>query len=314
MNRSTEQLLKAVSRSFYLSIKLLPKKMRGSIGLAFLFCKFADTIADTDLISASERLSQLEEFRNHFLSSHRSDFSSSELSVLGGSAAERKLLESLSLLFEELQHIEKKDQELITWLVPELTQGMQVDLRYFSAEKKLTALEHEEDLEKYIYYVAGCVGIFWSQIIQNHYSFAINWSNEVFLAAEHFGKGLQLVNVLRDFPRDLQQGRCYFPQEKLHEYKLKVEDLLDESNLEKVSPLLHYYISKARYYLGFGETYLKHLPRLALRLRASVTLPMELGFKTLYLLEEDKQWLNPKHVVKVSRSEVYRTFLSSLIC
>ena len=28
---------------------------------------------------------------------------------------------------------------------------------------------------------------------------------------EDYGKGLQLLNILRDFPEDITSGRCYFP-------------------------------------------------------------------------------------------------------
>jgi len=35
-----------------------------------------------------------------------------------------------------------------------------------------------------------------------------------------FGKGLQLVNILRDLPRDLRQGRCYLPTERLARVQL----------------------------------------------------------------------------------------------
>ena len=41
-----------------------------------------------------------------------------------------------------------------------------------------------------------------------------------------FGKGLQLVNILRDLPADLKNGRCYLPLEKLETARLLPETLL----------------------------------------------------------------------------------------
>ena len=41
------QLLAAVSRSFYLTLKALPKELREPISLAYLLARTADTIADT---------------------------------------------------------------------------------------------------------------------------------------------------------------------------------------------------------------------------------------------------------------------------
>ena len=52
-------LLKGVSRSFYLTLRVLPVGMRDPIGLAYLLARAADTIADTSLISPEQRLALL---------------------------------------------------------------------------------------------------------------------------------------------------------------------------------------------------------------------------------------------------------------
>ena len=41
-----EDLLKSVSRSFYLSMRFLPLAMREPISLGYLLARFSDTIAD----------------------------------------------------------------------------------------------------------------------------------------------------------------------------------------------------------------------------------------------------------------------------
>lgn len=61
-----KKILKGVSRSFYLSLILLPKAIRWPMGLAFLACKAADTIADTKLIPKPERLKLLDAYREMF--------------------------------------------------------------------------------------------------------------------------------------------------------------------------------------------------------------------------------------------------------
>ena len=43
-------ILKQVSRSFYLTLNVLPDGVRDQMGLSYLFARAADTIADTDLI------------------------------------------------------------------------------------------------------------------------------------------------------------------------------------------------------------------------------------------------------------------------
>ena len=48
-------LLRQVSRSFYLSLAVLPRSLREPIGLAYLLARAADTIADTRLIPRDDR-------------------------------------------------------------------------------------------------------------------------------------------------------------------------------------------------------------------------------------------------------------------
>src|ERR1700744_6080587 len=52
-------LLKGVSRSFYLTLRILPAGMRDPIGLPSLLARAADTIADTSLIPPEQRLELL---------------------------------------------------------------------------------------------------------------------------------------------------------------------------------------------------------------------------------------------------------------
>ena len=59
----TSALLKRVSRSFYISLAVLPSAIRPTIGLAYLLARAADTIADTRLIERRARITHLEALR-----------------------------------------------------------------------------------------------------------------------------------------------------------------------------------------------------------------------------------------------------------
>src|SRR3954469_2702394 len=86
-------LLKAVSRSFYLTLRVLPKAIRRQIGLAYLLARTTDTIADTEIVSVEQRLKMLQALRERILgtSAVRLDFG--QLAQQQGSPAERVLLE-----------------------------------------------------------------------------------------------------------------------------------------------------------------------------------------------------------------------------
>src|SRR5256885_4103837 len=53
-------ILSRVSRSFYLSIRLLPKKLRDPVSLGYLLARASDTIADTADILVALRMEKLQ--------------------------------------------------------------------------------------------------------------------------------------------------------------------------------------------------------------------------------------------------------------
>lgn len=314
-----KKILKGVSRSFYLSLTLLPKPIRWPMGLAFLCCKAADTIADTKLIPKPDRLKLLDAYREMF-ATQANGFAQEIKLPYGtrypvvktgeGSEAERALIEGLPALMEALSKLPSQDWILIQGLVLELSQGMQMDLTYFPGEssKELKALRTEAELEQYIYYVAGCVGRFWTRMVQKHFAFAKNFGEAEETCGEKLGKGLQLVNILRDLPRDLRQGRCYIPKELWPH----PEEFLIPANIEKLRPVLLQLSNKTKEYLREYETYYSFFPKTAWRLKMAVKLPACLGFKTLELLENSEDWLDPNIVHKISRRQVYQTLLFSV--
>ena len=56
-------LLKGVSRSFYLSIRFLPSRIRPAIALGYLLARASDTIADANSLAAGDRLKILNQLR-----------------------------------------------------------------------------------------------------------------------------------------------------------------------------------------------------------------------------------------------------------
>ena len=63
-------LLRGVSRSFYLTIRVLPRPVRGPIQLAYLLARAADTIADTGTLPSDVRLEHLTGFREWLTNPH----------------------------------------------------------------------------------------------------------------------------------------------------------------------------------------------------------------------------------------------------
>ena len=60
--RTADRWLKGVSRSFYLSLRLLPCEMRPAAGLGYLLARTSDTLADSSAASIEARLLCLDWF------------------------------------------------------------------------------------------------------------------------------------------------------------------------------------------------------------------------------------------------------------
>lgn len=271
-------LLRDVSRSFYLTLRVLPKRIRPQISLAYLLARASDTIADTKVVPRAKRVALLRQMQ-----------SLSRVPELGtlaeqqGLPAEKQLLERLSECFDALNQFDEADCRRIQELLQIIIGGQIFDLERFP-EGQLTALTDEE-LDRYTYMVAGCVGEFWTKMCQAHLPGMekLNIADGV-----RFGKGLQLVNVLRDVGEDQRRGRQYLPN--LDDYQR--------------------WLDRAVEHLEAGWKYTLSIPASQWRVRLACIWPIWIGLKTIALLRV----VNPREPVKVkiSRGEVYRIMLRSL--
>ena len=218
MAGTLNDLLKATSRSFYLTLRVLPAAVRPQIGLAYLLARTTDTIADTELVPLEQRLDALKRLRERILGPSTAPLNFGELAKHQGSSAEAALLEKVEDSLALLQTLSPDDQQLVRTVLNTITGGQELDLRRFAgaSAEKIVALETAAQLDDYTYRVAGCVGEFWTKMCRAHLFPKLRLDDAQLLAdGVRFGKGLQLVNILRDLPADLKKGRCYLPSEKL---------------------------------------------------------------------------------------------------
>jgi farnesyl-diphosphate farnesyltransferase len=306
-------LLKDVSRSFYLTLRLLPGRVRPQIGLAYLLARTTDTIADTELVPLDQRLQSLGDLRARILGLRQAPLELGPLARQQASPAERILLERCEASLSLLQSLAPADRQLVVEVLKTITSGQELDLRRFNgaSASRVVALQTDEELDDYTYRVAGCVGEFWTKMCRANL-FPKAALDDAFLLANgvRFGKGLQLVNILRDLPADLRRGRCYLPTGRLAALGLKPADLLQPSNEPPLRPLYDEYLDRANGHLLAGWAYTNALPRRGVRLRLACSWPILIGRETLKLLRNAKV-LDPDHRIKVSRQRVRQLGLRS---
>lgn len=311
-------LLKSVSRSFYLTLRILPGAMHDPIGLAYLLARAADTIADTSLISPQCRLELLLSFRaqvNGALDEAALRDIASEVAGQQTQPDERVLLESLGDVLAILPQLSASDAAAVRDIVTTLTTGMEFDLRTFPDETsgQVVALEQFDKLDSYTYLVAGCVGEFWTKMTYAHMPGVLKESPDTMLErGVRFGKALQMTNVLRDCARDLWIGRCYLPTSMLVSHGLTPHDLLKPEMSERARPVLEELLSTTLTLYKDAISYALAIPSGAIRLRLACLWPVMIGLDTLVLLARNHAWLDPQQISKVRRNDVYRIMAASL--
>ena len=130
--------------------------------------------------------------------------------------AERKLIDELPGCLAWLEASSAADRDDIREVLAQINEGQTLDVQRFVNPAQVTALATAADLDRYTYLVAGCVGEFWTSVCFRHLAhFSERPPREMLSLGTDYGKGLQLVNILRDAGADLRLGRCYLPADEL---------------------------------------------------------------------------------------------------
>ncbi len=269
---NADDLLRRVSRSFFLSLRLVPREVRGTLALAYLLARASDSIADASEVPIPVRRELLERLPDRW--------EPEEVLPLGClPAAERDLLEALPHLLAELESSPDSAEIRAVWRT--ILEGQQFDLmRFAENEVPLTI----DEAAHYTGLVAGCVGKFWTEICFKHLPrYSRCNPEELSRLGWKFGCGLQWVNILRDRHADAAAGRVY----------------VRECEFENA-------MARARHALEAGALYANQVRWL--RVRVAVRLPLHLARRTLDLIAANPQARAPK----ASRAFVWWSVLRSL--
>lgn len=285
------QLLASVSRSFYLTLKALPKELREPISLAYLLARTADTIADTAMVSASVRLDCLERYRELVRGSGEAQGLAQTLKTQfctqQSDDAERRLMEKFAEGIAWLRTMPPVPLAAIQSVLEHIIDGQMLDIRRFPADGRLRNLASAEELDQYTWLVAGCVGEFWTQLCATELPGSLDPSVSTEQMKEwgaRMGKGLQLINILRDIGEDTRDGRCYLPCEP--------EDIQTEWSL---------WLQTCTEHLECGLKYVQHVTHG--KLRYATALPLLLGIQTVAKMRATP-WEKIQQGVKISRLDV----------
>jgi farnesyl-diphosphate farnesyltransferase len=324
--RSLDEILSGVSRSFYLSLAVLPRAIRSQLSVAYLVARAADTIADTRVVRAERRLELLDGLRTTLTDAGRIvplvGEVRRELSVRSGEAqdgatdAERVLLERLGDCLRTLHGFDPGDRVRTRQVISTLITGMERDLTRFpgDAHEPVVALERMSDLDEHCYFAAGCVGEYWTLMTATHVPAVRRLQRPDFVArGVRLGKALQMVNVIRDAARDLREGRSYFPRELLERHGLQARDLVDPARRGRARAMLEELHAIAIAHVDASFPYVLAIPRAEARLRLAALWPLWIGLSTLERLRQATDPLDPEQPIKIERRDVYAIVTESTV-
>jgi squalene synthase HpnD len=208
---------KASGSSFYLAMRLMPKRERDAMFAIYAFCRKVDDIADDGLGTRPERHEKLEAWR-HDLDGLYDGQSPARVAFLAPAMAQFGL----------------RKQDFFTVL-----DGMEMDVAEDIVAPDLATLD------LYCERVASAVGRLSIKVfgMEERPGFAL---------AHHLGRALQLTNILRDIDEDAGIGRLYLPREYLFaagfkslDPKIVVSDPRVDKVCRAVAALAHDHYDKA---------------------------------------------------------------------
>jgi len=295
------ELLRQVSRSFFLSVWLLPSGLRRPVAVGYLLARASDTLADAPGIPAAERAQQLSALADAIASQRPF---APEVPASLEDEGERALLRALPRWMDWMEALAPADQADVRTVLAHITRGQRLDVERFgeASRGQPVALATASQLEEYTYLVAGCVGEFWTELGFRHMpGFAERPKADMRDLGRRYGMALQLVNVLRDAGADLASGRCYLPDDELRRAGLTPQTILAEP--QRVHAVCQPWAARAQSGLEDGLRYALAVRNR--RIRAASALPALLGTRTLALLRDaGSQALERK--VKMPRAQVRR--------
>ena len=201
LSSEAKKALKATSRTFYIPISRLPAGLQEAIGCAYLCMRAIDEIEDHPDLAGHQKAELLNNVSRVLQSQ-------TFVETFSDDAFDGVFRPYAHYLPEVTLGLAKWASQTPAGIAPRVwdaTAAMANRMAFWSLNN--WQISTVADLDHYTFSVAGAVGLLicdvggWFDGLQMHRSFALQ-----------FGRGLQLVNILRNRNEDLRRGVDFFPQ------------------------------------------------------------------------------------------------------
>ncbi len=217
-------ILQGVSRTFALTIPVLPAALSRAVGNAYLLCRIADTIEDDAGLSFGDKRRYANWFNDIVAGSPEAAAFGKELAprlAPHATSAERELMSHTDQVIRITHSFSIAERDALARCVRVMSDGMM----FYQGQETLDGLSNQVAMDRYCYYVAGVVGEMLTELFC-HYCPSLRPQREHLLRlGVSFGQALQMTNILKDIWEDRSRGACWLPRSVFEPQGLRLSSL-----------------------------------------------------------------------------------------
>lgn len=302
----TFDAVESVSRTFALSIDLLDEPVASWVCTGYLLCRIADTVEDDPSIPPAVRADLLETYDALLNPADGTDVDAFLEAVEpvrpddGG--ADWQVVDGTDRVFRVFDSFDPTVRAAMRPVVREMADGMAGFLRRYADEGGLR-LRTVDELEEYCWYVAGTVGMLFTNLLE---CYGVDGPAPDPEDAREFALLLQLVNIAKDVRADYEtENNVYLPAEWLAEEGLDHAAVGDPDRISGVARVVRRLVDHAEAYAPGARRYLERIPEGEAMLLESMGMPYLLALGTVRELRgRSREAVERARPVKLRRAEV----------
>jgi farnesyl-diphosphate farnesyltransferase len=302
-------ILPGVSRTFALTIPVLPGHLADVVTNAYLLCRLADTIEDDVALTDVQKT----DFHARFVRvvegvDPAEPFALALEPLLGPRtlADERDLVRNTVKVIRVTHGFSAAERDALTRCVRIMCRGMPE----FQRNKSLSGLSALRDLDEYCYYVAGVVGEMLTELFLLHCPELAPQRDRMMVLAVSFGQGLQMTNILKDIWDDRQAETCWLPRAVFERHGFDLDDIESAHGSRAFAAGLDELVGVAHAHLRNALEYSCMVPRRESGIRKFCLWAIGLAVLTLRKIHNNPGFSSGNDV-KVTRRTVKATILTT---
>ncbi|MCC7122372.1 MAG: phytoene/squalene synthase family protein [Gammaproteobacteria bacterium] len=304
-------ILQGVSRTFALTIPVLPPALCRAVGNAYLLCRIADTIEDDAGLDLTAKHHYSAWFLAAVLGQREAEGFAAELAprlAAHATPAERELITHTPRVIRVTRDLAPDQIAALARCVRVMSDGMV----HYQGQETLDGLPDQRAMDRYCYYVAGVVGEMLTELFCHHCPELQPEREHLLKLGISFGQGLQMTNILKDIWEDRARGACWLPRPAFESRGLRLSTLAPGEGGDAFAGGLRSLVGIAHGHLRNALEYTLMIPPRERGIRKFCLWALGMAVLTLRRIEAQPHFRSGQDV-KISRRSVKLTIASTTL-